>query len=113
MAQTPLGFCKITIADVDYLEAQNKQVLVHLSNGTTLQIREQFTRCEEAFTEERGFFRCHRSYIINLRRIHRVRGWNSFEMTNGDMVPVGKLYQDSVKDAVTAEYSRNGGISVV
>lgn len=59
------------------------------------------------------FCRCHRSYIINLRRIHRIRGWNSFEMTNGDMVPVGKLYQDSVKDAVTAEYSRNGGVSVV
>lgn len=71
MAQTPLGFCKITIADVDYLEAQNKQVLVHLSNGTTLQIREQFTRCEEAFTEERGFFRCHRSYIVNMKRIEQ------------------------------------------
>ena len=44
-ARTTDGFCRIFITDVDYLEAQNKQVLVHLSNDRTLVIRELFSKC--------------------------------------------------------------------
>lgn len=68
-AKTSFGFCKIVIADVDYLEAQNRQVLVYLSNGTAIRIRELFSRCETIFTPEAGFFKCHRSYIVNLSRV--------------------------------------------
>lgn len=70
-AQTGSGFCKIVVDDVDYLEAQNKQVLVHLSNGRTIAIRELFSKCEEIFSLENGFFRCHRSYIVNLNNIEQ------------------------------------------
>lgn len=70
-AQTDKGFCKIVVDDVDYLEAQNKEVLVYLSNGRTLAIREQFSKCEEIFSLENGFFRCHRSYIVNLNNIEQ------------------------------------------
>lgn len=70
-AQTDRGFCKIVVNDVDYLEAQNKEVLVHLSNGRTIAIRELFSKCEEVFSLKNGFFRCHRSYIINLNNIEQ------------------------------------------
>ena len=70
-AHTDRGFCKIVVDDVDYLEAQNKEVLVHLSNGRTIMIRELFSKCEEIFTLESGFFRCHRSYIVNLTNIEQ------------------------------------------
>lgn len=70
-AQTGEGFCKIAINDVDYLEARNKQVLVCLSNGRTIAIRELFSKCEEVFSLKNGFFRCHRSYIVNLNNIEQ------------------------------------------
>lgn len=70
-AQTDKGFCKIVVDDVDYLEAQNKEVLIHLSNGRTIAIRELFSKCEEIFSLENGFFRCHRSYIVNLNNIEQ------------------------------------------
>lgn len=70
-AHTDKGFCKIVVDDVDYLEAQNKEVLVHLTNGRTIMIRELFSKCEEIFTLESGFFRCHRSYIVNLNNIEQ------------------------------------------
>ena len=70
-AQTGKGFCKIVVDDVDYLEAQNKEVLVHLTNGRTIEIRELFSKCEEIFSLENGFFRCHRSYIVNLNNIEQ------------------------------------------
>ena len=68
-AKTADGFCRIVIADVDYLEAQNKQVLVHLTNGRTIVIRELFSRCAEVFSPENGFCCCHRSYIVNLNNV--------------------------------------------
>lgn len=70
-AQTDKGFCKIAVGDVDYLEARNKQVIVYLSNGRTIAIRELFSKCEEIFSLENGFFRCHRSYIVNLNNIEQ------------------------------------------
>lgn len=70
-AQTSTGFCTITITDVDYLEAQNKQVFVHLSNGKTIKIRKHFSECEKEFSPINGFFRCHRSYIVNLNHIEQ------------------------------------------
>ena len=59
------------IADVNYLEAQNKQVVVHLTNGRTVAIRELFSKCAEVFSPENGFCCCHRSYIVNLSNEER------------------------------------------
>lgn len=70
-AKTADGFCRIVIADVDYLEAQNKQVLVHLTNGRIIVIRELFSKCAEVFSPENGFCCCHRSYIVNLKNVER------------------------------------------
>ena len=70
-AKTADGFQRIAIADVDYLEAQNKQVLVHLANDRTIAIRELFSKCAEVFSPENGFCSCHRSYIVNLSNVER------------------------------------------
>ena len=70
-AKTVDGFCRIEIADVDYLEAQNKQVLVHMGSGRVIAIRELFSKCAEVFTPENGFCCCHRSYIVNLSNVER------------------------------------------
>ena len=56
IAQTSFGFCKINVSNIDYLEAQNKHVNVHLCNGTTIEIRELFSKCETFFSIEKGFF---------------------------------------------------------
>lgn len=68
-AQTAEGFCKIPVADVCYLEAQNKRVLVYLADGRTVEIRERFSECREIFSEDNGFYCCHRSYIVNLNHV--------------------------------------------
>ncbi len=70
-AKTAEGFCRIVIADVDYLEAQNKQVLVHLSNDRTIAVRELFSKCAEVFSPDNGFCCCHRSYIVNLGNVEQ------------------------------------------
>lgn len=96
-AQTDRGFCKIVVDDVDYLEAQNKEVLVHLSDGRTIAIRELFSKCEEIFSWENGFFRCHRSYIVNLNNIEQ---FTKSEITTGLnlVIPISRNRYISFKE---------------
>lgn len=70
-AHTAGGFYRIAFDDVEYLEAQNKQVVVHLSGNKAVEIRELFSKCAEVFSLENGFCRSHRSYIVNLSNIEQ------------------------------------------
>ena len=97
-AHTSVGFCKIAINKVDYLEAQNKQVVVYLSNGTTIEIKELFSKCEEIFSLEKGFFRCHRSYIIRLNRIEQFTK-TSITTANGTSLPISRNNYSAFKEA--------------
>ena len=97
IAHTTDGFCSITLNDVDYLEAQNKQVLVCLSNGTTLKIRELFAKCEGVFTPAKGFFKCHRSYIVNLSHIKQFT--RTMVTTGISSVPISRNNYSAFKDA--------------
>lgn len=96
-AKTADGFCRIVIADVDYLEAQNKQVLFHLSDGRTLAVRELFSRCAEIFSPENGFCCCHRSYIVNLGNVEQ---FSKTEITtvHKAVIPISRNSYESFKE---------------
>lgn len=88
-AKTADGFCKIAISDVDYLEAQNKQVMLHLSNDKIIVIRELFSRCMEIFSPENGFCCCHRSYIVNLSNVERFSKTEVITIHNA-VIPISR-----------------------
>ena len=71
IAHTTSGFQKILLEDISYVEAQNKVVNVIMHNGSTIEIHEQFLKCEEVLTLDKGFFKCHRSYIVNLSSVNQ------------------------------------------
>ena len=97
-AQTDTGFCRITLEDVDYLEAQNKRVLVSLSNDTDIEIRELFSKCEEIFSLEKGFFKCHRSYIVNLNHVEQFTK-TQISTKNGTNIPISRNNYAAFKEA--------------
>lgn len=52
------------------------------------------------------FCQCHRSYIINLKRIRRVISADEIEMSDGSSIPVGRSYHRQVKEAIASEYTK-------
>ena len=90
-AQTANGFCKLRIADIEYLEAMNKQVNV-------IEIHEQFAKCEQYFTQEIGFFKCHRSYIVQMRYIEQFTK-NSIITCHQVTIPVSRNSYSAFKNA--------------
>lgn len=97
-AHTQTGFCKLQLEKVDYLEAQNKKVIVYLSNGTIIEIKELFSKCEDIFTIEKGFFRCHRSYIVNLKRVEQFSKTQIITYNN-NMLPISRNSYLAFKEA--------------
>lgn len=97
-AKTADGFCRIVIADVDFLEAQNKQVLVHLTGDRVIAIRELFSKCAEVFSPENGFYCCHRSYIVNLGNVER---FSKTEVTtlSHSVIPISRNNYAAFKEA--------------
>lgn len=97
-AKTAEGFCKIAFADVDYLEAQNKYVFIYLSNGRVIKIYEQLSKCAETFTVDIGFYRCHRSYIVNLNHVENFSKTSLTTICHAT-VPISRSIYTAFKEA--------------
>ncbi len=97
-AKTAEGFCKIMLADVDYLEAQNKHVLIYLSNGRVVEVYQQFSKCEKIFSADSGFYRCHRSYIVNLNHVEQFSK-TSLTTTCHAAIPISRNCYAAFKEA--------------
>lgn len=64
----------VNISDIEYLESQDGKVYINLDGEkfimeTTLQNAEDELR-------DHGFYRCHRSYIVNLHKVNEIITWS-------------------------------------
>lgn len=97
-AQTADGFCKIPFSDICSLEAQNKHVLIYLTNGKTMEIRERFSSCQEILSENNGFCSCHRSYIVNLNHVEQFTK-TTLITSSGVTIPISRNRYAAFKEA--------------
>ena len=96
-ARTDSGYQAIYFQDVEYLEAQNKNVLVTLKDGSVISIKEPFHQCETIFTVEKGFYKCHRSYIAALSCVEKF-GKTSLFTKSGAQIPISRDNYANFKD---------------
>ena len=100
-AKIPGGSCNITLDETVCLEAQNKQVIVYLANGTQIKIKELFSDCAAVFTTEKGFYKCHRSYIANMKYIEQFTK-SELVMKSGVRIPVSRNNYGAFKETYFA-----------
>lgn len=98
---------KFFLDSVWYFEIRGRQIDVH-------QEKESYTYYEQIGVLEnqlkgRGFFRCHKSYLINLRH---VEGYNRQEaiLDNGERIIIARRRYEAFCQAVLAYMRENGGI---
>lgn len=80
---------RITLSEIEYAEAQRKHVVFHLKGNRTIESPEPFYAFENLLHLDDGFFKCHRSYIVN---IHRIENYNQAEiaMESGAQIPISR-----------------------
>ncbi len=97
-ARTETGSYNISLEETEFLEAQNKRVIVHFKNGNTLLIKELFSACITIFTLEKGFFQCHRSYVVNMNDIEQFSK-TTLTTKSGITIPISRNHYPAFKDA--------------
>jgi len=61
---------RVKLDEIEYVEAQNKHTVFALSNGTALEAIELMNSYDDKLLLDDGFFKCHRSYIVNIYHIN-------------------------------------------
>ncbi|MCM1579353.1 MAG: LytTR family DNA-binding domain-containing protein [Ruminococcus sp.] len=96
---TEEGEVAIPLEEIIYAEVLDKRVLLHETAVATA-FRGSISETEKKLGAD--FFRCHRSYLVNLRHIRRVDR-RDVVMKNGGKVPLSRLRRSELLKTL-AEY---------
>lgn len=89
---------RIPISDINYIESQLKHIIFFLTDHRTITSLDPFYVYEDLLTLDDGFFKCHRSYIVN---IHHIDNYSHAEivMRSGQHIPISRSFQKSFEPA--------------
>lgn len=98
------GLVRLPVASIDMVEAQGDYV--DLIVGETTYTERETISAMESKLDPASFRRCHRSFIVNLARVKRIRRNQAQKMVlnleGGRIVSVGPSYADGVLAALKA-----------
>lgn len=91
----------IDVSRVQYFQAEERQVFLHLTDGKKYEIKNRLNELEELL-DPAEFFRCHRNYIVNVNHISQLanwfhRGYLLIMQKPPDEIPVGRVYASRLK----------------
>lgn len=96
--RTSLGYQSIHTHNVECLEAQNKKVVFTLSDGSRRDSLDTLSYYAQKLTCEKGFFKCHRSYIVYIPAVSHFTAVE-IETNTGMRIPIarglGKAFQEA------------------
>ena len=89
---------RIPLDDIEYVEAQNKHIIFYMYNGASVDTTEPMHIHENSLTLSDGFFRCHRSYIVNINRIDTYTP-QEIKMRSGCRIPIARSCRKEFESA--------------
>lgn len=98
IVRTLLGYQKIYFHNIEYVEAQNKRVCFYFKDGNQCEALETFSSCADTLTFERGFYKCHRSYLVYIPNINQFNS-TEIQTKSGVCIPIARGYGKIFKDA--------------
>ncbi len=86
------GLIFVEADTINYLEADGAYTHFHLADGRKIMVSKKIKEFEEALTQQNNFFRPHRSYIINLKKIVQyARQGGGYIVLQGDVqIPLAR-----------------------
>lgn len=79
---------KVPLDNVCFAEAQNKNILIYTTDGSTLTVTEPLHQLAQQLTAP-CFYQCHRSYIVNMNHI-RSFSKNELTLPGDHIIPVSR-----------------------
>lgn len=82
--------------DILYAESRNHDIIICLSSGERLQVREKLSDFEAELADKR-FLRCHKSFLINMDAVKDVK--EGFVLKNGETIPIRARDKAAIAEA--------------
>lgn len=98
---------KLFLDDIYYVEIRGRTVDVHGAEGV-FTYYEQIGELENKL-RDKGFFRCHKSYLINLKHVDLYNRQEAI-LESGESVVIAKRRYDEFAQAVLKVMRENGGV---
>ncbi len=91
----------IDVAQIEYFQAENRQIFIRTLAGKRYEIRNRLHELEEAL-DPADFFRCHRNFIVNVNQIGQLANWFNrgyllIMSPSKEEIPVGRVYAARLK----------------
>lgn len=98
IVKTEFGYKKLYCRDIEWIEAQNKTIFFFLRNGKQVKTSETLHSFESKLDDSLGFFKCHRSYIVNILNVDT---YNVSEIItkSGQRIPIARGYGKAFQEA--------------
>lgn len=87
----------IPVNEIVYCEVIDRQSFIHTKSGETISFYEKIENLESSLN--RAFFKCHRSYIVNLSYITAFSNGTA-HMSDGSLIPVSRLRKNDFEQAL-------------
>ncbi len=85
------GSLFLEVKDISHLKAEGSYVNIFLKDGNKILVSKNIKDYEEQLTELEGFYRTHRSYLVNVNYIKNLSSDSSeAELTNGTSISIAR-----------------------
>lgn len=97
----------LPLAQIVYCEVQGRKIYLHQNNGSVIDFYDKL----EVFAQrvDGRFFRCHRSYLVNLDYVHGC-GAGQIRLATGAEIPVSRLRERDLRQALLCHMKKVGNI---
>lgn len=99
---------KIYLHSIEYAEAYNKGVFLYLSQKGIIKVSVPLYSFEKQLRNEKGFFKCHRSYIVNIQHVDHFNNTN-IVLKSGNSVPISRGYSKDFEEIYFKNMFGKGG----
>lgn len=88
---------RITLKNITYLEAARNYSYIHLS-GNKKNLCTKTLSNLEGLLKDKGFFRCHKSFMVNRIHILSLEKNNMLVLSDGKEIPLARRKRDAFKE---------------
>lgn len=95
----------IQLSQILYCEVQGRKIYIHQENGKIVEYYEKLNNFERRV--DGRFFRCHRSYLVNLDHVRGSHG-GQVVLSEGSTIPVSRLRERELAKALLRYMKEKG-----
>ncbi|MDE7043635.1 MAG: LytTR family transcriptional regulator, partial [Acetatifactor sp.] len=98
------GMRKLPVEEIDYCEAAGHDTKLGLTGGERLFVQSSLSMLE-AELADKGFVKCHRSYLCNVANLNRITP-DTLIFDDGTGIPVSRRLYREVNRAFIGRFSK-------